>query len=96
MLCRVFLIGDEDVGKVDRAAGDVNGLQVVDKRLVETLDIVVVWRADDGGEGCLNLRKEVLGKLGSGYVRVLTVVVLFRWRERRGGRAVVSAGTNQW
>ena len=51
MLCFVFVIGEQDVGKVDRAAGDVDGLQGVDKRLVETLEIVVVRRADNRGEG---------------------------------------------
>ena len=30
---------------------DVDGMQGVDKRLVEKLDIVVVRRADNGGEG---------------------------------------------
>ena len=68
MLCFVFIISEQDVRKFDGAAGDVNGMQGVDKRRVETLDIVVLWRADDGGEGCLRLRKEVLGNLGSNRV----------------------------
>ena len=96
MLCLVFLVREEDFGKVDRAARDVNRLQGVDLRIVEALDVVIVWRADDGGEGCLSLREEILGDLGSGHDRVSTVVVSFRWRDRRGKSAVVSAGTKQW
>ena len=42
VLCFVLVIGEQDVRKVDRAAGDVDRLQGVDKRLVETLGIVVV------------------------------------------------------
>ena len=56
VLCLVFLVREEDVGKVDRAARAANPLQDVDERLVEVLDVVVVWRANDGGEGCLSLR----------------------------------------
>ena len=95
----MFVIGEQDVGKVNHVARDVDGLQGVDKRLVETLDIVVVRRAGNGGEGCLSLREEVLGNLGSGHVRGSTVVVLFQrreQRERRGGSAVGSAGTEKW
>ena len=51
----VFLFREEDFGQVDRAAGDVNRLQGVDERLVEALDVVVVWRSDNGGEGRLSL-----------------------------------------
>ena len=96
MLRLVVLVREEDVRKVDRAARDIDRLQGVDERLVEALDIVVVRSADNGGEGCLSLREEILGDLGSGHDRVLTVVVSFRWRERRGGSAVVIAGTKQW
>ena len=42
VLCFVFVISEQDVGKVVRAAGDVNGLQGVDKRRVETLDIFAI------------------------------------------------------
>ena len=93
MLRLVFLVCEEYVGQVDRAAGDVNRLQGIDERLVEAIDVVVVWRADDGVEGRLSLREEIFGVLGSGHDWVLTVRVSFRWRERRGGSAVVSAGT---
>ena len=89
VLCFLFGIGEQDVGEVDHAAGDNDGLLGVDKRLVETLDIVVVWRAGDGGEGGLRLRKEVLGDLGSCHVS--TAVVLYQrreQRERRGGSTV--------
>ena len=33
-------------------------MECVDKRLIEALD-VVVWRADNGGEGRLGLREEI-------------------------------------
>ena len=52
--------------------------------------------ADDGVEARLSLREEIFGVLGSGHGWVPTVRVLFRWRERRGGSAVVGAGTEQW
>ena len=99
MRCFVFFIRDQDVGKVNRAARDVHGLQGDDKRLVETLDIVVVRRVTDGGEGCLRLSEEVLGDLRSIYVRVSTVVVSSQnqdRRERLGGSAVESAKAVQW
>ena len=92
----VFLVGEEDVGQVDRDAGDIDRLQGVDERLVEALEVVVVWRADDRGEGCLSLREEILGDLGSGHDWVSTVRGSFRWRERQGGSAVVIMGTENW
>ena len=97
VLCFVFGIGEQDVGEVDRAAGDVDGLEGVDKRLVEPLDTVVVRRADDGGEGGLRLREEVLGNLGSCHVSTAVVSSQRRERrERRGGSAAESAGIVRW
>ena len=55
----MVVVGEEDIGDVDLAAWDVDRLKGVDEGLVEALDIVVVGRADDGGEGCLGLRKEI-------------------------------------
>ena len=96
MLCLVLLVREEGVRQVDRAAGDVNSLKVVDERLVEALDVVVVQRADNEGEGRLSLREEIFGDLRSGHDWVSTVRVSFRCRGRRGGRAVVSVGNEQW
>ena len=81
MLRLVFLVCEEDVGQVDRAAEDIDRLQGIDKRLVEALDAVVIRSADDGGEGRLSLRDEIFGILGSGHGWVPTVRVSFRWRE---------------
>ena len=76
-------------------------MQCVDERLVEALDVVVVWRADDRGEVRLGLREEIFcvlrGIHGSdGEVDVPTARAAFRWRGRRRGSAVVIVGTDQW
>ena len=92
----MVLVREEDVGQVDRASGDVDRLQGVDERLVEALDVVVIWLADDGGEGRLGLRKEILGILGGGHGfdcegSVLTAGATGRERSgEHGDRAVVS------
>ena len=65
MFCFVVGVREQNAGEVNGAAGDVDRLEGVDKRLGEPLDIVVVRRADDGGEGGLRLNEEVLGDLGS-------------------------------
>ena len=65
MFCFVVGVQEQEVGEVDGAAGDVDRLKGVDERLGEPLDIVVVRRAGDGGEGGLRLREEVLGNLRS-------------------------------
>ena len=68
MLRLVVLVREEDVRQDDRAAGDIDRFQGVDERPVEALDVVVVRRSDDGGEGRLGLRKEIFGVLGGGHV----------------------------
>ena len=103
MFCFVIGVRQQEVGEVDGAAGDVDRLKGVDECLGETLDIVVVWRADDESEGGLRLREEVLGDLGSCH--------LLRWCRPRGGingrngrerngesgdRAVVSVVAGVW
>ena len=42
-------------------------MECVDERLVEALDVVVVWRAKDRGEGRLGLHKEIICALGVSY-----------------------------
>ena len=96
MIRLVFLVREEDVTQFDRAAGDVDLFQGVHERLVEALDVVVIWRADDRGEGRLSLREKIFGVLGSGHDWVPTVRVSFRWREKRGGSTVVSVGNKLW
>ena len=65
VFCFMAGVREQEVGEVDGAAGDVNLLKGVDERLGEPLDSVAVRRADDGIEGGLRLREEVLGDLGS-------------------------------
>ena len=66
------------------------------------LAVVVVWRSDDGGEGRLSLRKEILGVLGGGHVSDLEGSVPTAGatgRERSGERrdqAVVSVVEGVW
>ena len=67
MLLLVFLVREEDFIQVDRAARDVDRLQSVDERLVEALDVVVVWRTDNRGKGRLGLREEIFSVLGGGH-----------------------------
>ena len=97
-----FVVGviEQDVGEVNCTAGDVDRLEGVDEGFVEPLDIVVVRRADDGGEGGLRLRKEVLGNLGScRRPRWCLPVGGSGGRERSGERrdpAVVSVVAGGW
>ena len=83
MIFFVVSVREQDAGEVDGAAGDVDLLEGVDERLGEPLDIVVVRRANDGGEGHLRLSEEVLGDLGSCHCP--------RWC-RPGGRRDGSSG----
>ena len=55
----MIVVREENVGEIDRAARDVDQLECVDERLVEAFDVVVVWRANDGGDGRLGLREEI-------------------------------------
>ena len=77
-------------------------MECVDKRLVEALDVLVVWRADDGGEGRLGLRKEISCVLGGsngsdGKGGVPTARATGReCSSERGDRAVVSAVEEVW
>ena len=63
----VVVVGEENVGEIDRAARDVNRLECVDKGLVEAFDVVVVGRANNGGEGRLVLRGEIFCVIGGGH-----------------------------
>ena len=63
----MIAVGEEDAGEVDFAAWDVDQLEGVDKGLVEALDIVVVGRDEDGGEGCLGFREGIFCVLGGGH-----------------------------
>ena len=83
MFCFVVGVREQEVGEVDGAAGEVNPLKGVDERLDESLDIVIVWLSDDGGEGSLRLREEVLVNLGSCHCP---------WWCRPGGRSDRSGG----
>ena len=77
-------------------------MQCVDERLVEALDVVVVRRANNGGAGCLGLRKDIFSVLGGGRGsdregEVPTAVAT--GRERSGERryqAVVSVVEEEW
>ena len=42
-------------------------MEGVDKGLVEALDVFIVGRDDNGGEGCLGLREEIFRILGGGH-----------------------------
>ena len=55
----VVVVGEENVGEIDRAARDFIWLECVEEVLIEAFDIVVVGRADNGGESCLVLREEL-------------------------------------
>ena len=66
----VVVVVEEDIGEVELAAWDVDRLEGVDKGFAEALDLVVVGRTDDGGEGRLGLREEIFCALGG--VMVLT------------------------
>ena len=77
-------------------------MQCVDERLVEALDVVVVRRADDGGEGRLGLREEIFRVLGGsrgsdreGDVPTARAMGRERSGERRE-RTVVSAVEEVW
>ena len=53
----VIVFGEENVGEIDCAAWDIDRLGCVDEGLVEAFEVVVVGRANNGGEGCLGLRE---------------------------------------
>ena len=63
----MIVVGEEDVGEANLAAQDVNKLESVDEGLVELLDVVVVGRADDRGEGRLSFCEEIFSVLGGGH-----------------------------
>ena len=67
MLVFVIVFGEEDVKEVDLAARDVDRLDSVDEGFVEPLDVIIVRRADDGGEGRLGFCEEIVCVLGSGH-----------------------------
>ena len=77
-------------------------MECVDKRLVEVLDVVVVRRANDGGEGRLGLREEIFRVLGGshGYdgkgKAPKTRATGMECSGGRGDQAVVSAVEEVW
>ena len=77
-------------------------MQCVDERLVEALDVVVIRRADNRGEGHLGLREEIFRVFGGSHGsdregNVPTERVEGRERiGERGDRAVVSAVEEVW
>ena len=77
-------------------------MECVDERLVEALDVVIVRRANNGGEGRLGLCKEIFcalgGSHGSDWERdVPTVTATGRERSgERGDRSVVSVVEEVW
>ena len=93
----VFVIGvrQREVREVDGAAGDVNLLEQVYERLGETLDIVIIRRANDWGEGGLRLLEKVLGDLGSCH-RHGGIVPVAGATGAAGGSAVESLRTVRW
>ena len=69
-------------------------MKCVDEHLVEALDVVVVRRANDKGEGRLGLCKEIFHVLG--IIMALMERPTFQQQGRLRGSAVVRAGTEQW
>ena len=63
----VIIVREEYVGEVNLAAWDVDQLKSVDEGLVEAIDVVVIGRANNWGEGSLGLRKEIFCVLGGGH-----------------------------
>ena len=63
----VVVVGEEDIVEVNLSAWGVNRLEGVDKGLVEALDIVVVGRDEDGGEGLLGFREGIFCVLGGSH-----------------------------
>ena len=63
----MFVVQEENVREIDRAARDVDQLECVDKGLVEAFDVFVVGRADNGGEGRLGLCEEIFLVLRGGH-----------------------------
>ena len=82
---------------MDRAARDVDRLEYIDELLVEAFDIVIVQRADNGGEGPLGLCEGifcVLGGIHGSDGKGVALKARVTRRERsgeRGDRAVVNA-----
>ena len=60
----MVVVREEYIGEVDLAAWDIDRLEGVDKGLVEALDVIIVGRADDGGEGRLGLCEDIFHIFG--------------------------------